>query len=109
MSNIASYNVCMFDLAALVEEFLEYLDDVELLTANIPVIDNVTGELFPQDIKQMKVQLAKHISSPVLWEKGINTLINLDCKQFFEIGYGNTLTKFGFFIDRSLQHKAYCS
>lgn len=88
-------------------EFSKYLDKLELLPTNIPVIDNVTGVLLPSNIEQMKIQLAKHICSPVLWEKGINTLTGLGCKKFFELGYGNTLTKFGFFINRSIEHISY--
>lgn len=90
-------------------EFSKYLNTVELLPVSVPVIDNVTGELLPAGVEQMKTQLAKHICSSVLWEKGVNTLIKLGSKKFFEIGYGDTLTKFGFFINRSIEHISYVS
>ena len=88
-------------------EFLEFLNTLELLPLKTPVIDKVTGIFLPSDGKELKSQLAKHICSPVLWEEGINTLIKSGCKNCFEVGYGNTLTKFGFFINRSIKHVSY--
>lgn len=87
-------------------EFLRFLNDIEIKEFKTPVVDNVSGGLLPSDQLNLKYQLAKHISSPVLWEKGIRFLIRQGCNKFIEIGYGNTLTKFGFFIDRSLEHIA---
>jgi len=86
------------------ENFQRYLDGIDLGQISIPVVDNVTGKFLPLEISKLKIQLARHLSFPVLWETGIKTLIHSGCKEFIEIGYGNTLTKFGFFIDRSLNH-----
>jgi [acyl-carrier-protein] S-malonyltransferase len=71
------------------------------------LIDNVTGEPFPQDVEAMKASLVRHLSRPVLWEKGIRHLLALGVRTFVEIGFGNTLTKFGFFIDRSARHSTF--
>lgn len=87
--------------------FRAYLQDIPLNKPELPVIDNVTGDFLPAPEGEMKEQLALHLSSPVQWAKGIKTLIAHGSTEFVEIGYGNTLTKFGFFIDRSVQYKSF--
>lgn len=86
--------------AACLEQTLQQLPQ-------IPVADNVTGQLLPEDLPALRRQLVRQISAPVRWQQGIETLIRLGCKHFVEIGYGNMLTKFGFFIDRSCHHTAF--
>lgn len=87
--------------------FADYLDTVDMKLPEIEVIDNVTGEFMPQDMKALKDDLCRHISHPVLWEKGMRHLIDHGCKEFVEIGHGSLLTNFGFFIDRHLDHKTF--
>jgi [acyl-carrier-protein] S-malonyltransferase len=87
--------------------FKAYLADVPLAPARVPVIDNVTGDVLPSDRPPLDTQLARHLDHPVLWEKGIKTLLERGARRFVEIGYGNVLTKFGFFIDRSVEHQAF--
>ncbi len=91
------------------KEFLKYLQNIDLKTPIYPLVDNYTGTLFPNDIDQMKLNLAKHICHPVLWEKSIKTMIAMGCSEFIEIGYGNVLTKFGFFINRDVEFKTFYS
>ena len=67
------------------------------------VINNVNGELFPAGDQVQ--QLGAHLSHPVRWEDGIRSLIAAGCQEFIEVGFGNQLTKFGFFIDRSRSHR----
>lgn len=74
---------------------------------SLPVVNNVSGDLMPDETEAIKSELVKHVCSPVQWEKGIRTLIARGCDTFTEVGYGNVLTKFGFFIDRSLEYKAF--
>lgn len=73
----------------------------------IPVIDNVTGEFLPQSVDEIKEQVRKQVTHPVLWDKGIKTLIASGCGRFVEIGHGNVLTKFGFFIDRNAEFTSF--
>lgn len=87
--------------------FGAYLQDVSLRQLNLPVIDNVTGNFLPSTAAALKGQLASHLCAPVRWDKGIKTLIAQGCTEFVEIGYGNTLTKFGFFINRTVQHRSF--
>ena len=73
----------------------------------MPVIDNVTGDFLPDDVSQIKEQLVKHLTHTVRWETGLKLLVSQGCTRFVEIGYGNTLTKFGFFIDRQATFESY--
>lgn len=82
------------------EPFRAVLAQTEIASPRIPVIDNVTGDFLPADPQRIREQLVKHLSSAVLWEKGIRTLIGKGVKEFIEVGYGNMLSKFGFFISR---------
>jgi [acyl-carrier-protein] S-malonyltransferase len=94
-------------LAQAGDSFREYLQDVPLNKPELPIINNVTGDFLPVTEPEMKEQLALHLSSAVRWDKGIKTLIAQGSTEFIEVGYGNTLTKFGFFIDRSVRHQSF--
>jgi [acyl-carrier-protein] S-malonyltransferase len=91
-------------LAKASSAFKAYLQDIPFNKPELPIIDNVTGDFLPTTELEMKEQLALHLSSAVQWAKGIKTIIAHGGNQFIEVGYGNTLTKFGFFIDRSVQY-----
>ncbi|MCI5059439.1 MAG: ACP S-malonyltransferase [Alphaproteobacteria bacterium] len=85
--------------------FEEFLKNIEFSSPQVPTIDNVTGELFGSDIEQIKAQLVLHLSHAVQWEAGIRTLMDKGSKEFIEFGYGNMLSKFGFFISRDAEFK----
>jgi [acyl-carrier-protein] S-malonyltransferase len=87
--------------------FAAQLRDREWNTQQIPVVDNVTGEFLPNDPALVKEQLVKHLTHPVQWQAGLKMLVNHNCTRFIEIGYGNTLTKFGFFIDRTATFESF--
>jgi [acyl-carrier-protein] S-malonyltransferase len=81
--------------------FRKYLDSISFEPVSIPVVDNCTGELLPDDPVKLRDQLANHLILPVRWEDGINTLIANGINTFVEIGHGSMLSNFGFFIDRT--------
>lgn len=85
------------------KQFRIWLDSIHL-SGGHPVADNVTGSWLPLGEKELKDQLAAHLDSPVQWEKCLKMLISQGTKQVIELGCGQTLTKFGFFIDRKVQH-----
>lgn len=87
------------------EPFLKALQDEPITLAANKVLDNVTGDFLPADRKSLLEQLAAQVFSPVKWEQCIQRLVKENVKQFREIGYGNMLTKYGFFIDRSVKHE----
>lgn len=80
--------------------FAAYLNTVEICPPRLSVADNVTGGFFKIDIEQIKTQLVKHLTHPVLWEQSIRTMMATGTTHFIEMGYGNMLSKFGFFISR---------
>lgn len=100
-----AWHCSLLDQAA--AAFGVYLQSIAFNRPALPVINNVTGDFLPAAEAAMKAQLAAHLSAPVQWEKGIRTLIAQGSSEFVEIGYGSTLTKFGFFIDRSVRHRAF--
>jgi [acyl-carrier-protein] S-malonyltransferase len=85
----------------------DHLRNCDWKEPQIPVIDNVTGELLPNDVAGIKEQVIKQVTAPVKWDTGIKTLVKLGCNRFVEVGYGNVLTKFGFFIDRNADFSHY--
>ena len=85
----------------------EHLRQCDWKKPHVPVIDNVTGELLPDDVDAIKEQVIKQVTAPVKWDTGIKTLVKLGCDRFVEVGYGNVLTKFGFFIDRNANFSTY--
>jgi [acyl-carrier-protein] S-malonyltransferase len=88
-------------------DFHVFLDRIPFRPPSIPVVDNVTGQFLPSNIHELKATLARHLSHPVQWERGIVSLIHLGCKEFVEVGFGNTLSKFGFFIDRRVPWRTF--
>lgn len=94
-------------LAEASREFESYLSGISLKPWTIPVCDNVTGEFLPADERRLKTSLARQVSSPVLWEKCINTMAAHGCTELMELGFGNVLTKFGFFINRKVTHSSF--
>lgn len=82
------------------EPFATLLENMVFQEPKISIVDNVTGLLMPQNPEEIKQQLVKHLSHAVQWEQSIRFLIDQNVKEFIEVGYGNMLTKFGFFISR---------
>lgn len=73
---------------------------------SIPVIDNTTGDWLPDQNDARRTALAVQVARPVLWMQGLRTLAAAGVRQTIEVGYGDVLTKFNFFTDRSLAHCA---
>jgi [acyl-carrier-protein] S-malonyltransferase len=86
------------------DELLGFLRQETIGATAVPVIDNVTGDFLPGDAKSCLERLADQVCQPVRWARGIETLVRSGVTRFIEVGYGNVLTKFGFFINRTVQH-----
>lgn len=100
-----AWHSSILDEAAL--EFEKYLRTCKFEKPVAQIIDNVTGDYMQTDIESMIITLAKHVSHPVQWHKGMLRLVGDSVTEFVEIGYGNTLTKFGMFIDRTVEHRMF--
>jgi [acyl-carrier-protein] S-malonyltransferase len=85
--------------------FEDHLARVELRAPSVPVMDNVTGEALPSDPSALRKTLARHLAAPVQWERSVRTMIAGGAESFVEVGYGDMLSKFGFFIDRKKKHQ----
>ena len=58
----------------------------------LPIVANVTGELYPADRESILDMLAKHVSSPVQFIKGMKTLYENGARIFIEVGPKRVLT-----------------
>lgn len=88
-------------MAGAVAPFRSFLDSVDLIQPTAPVIDNVTGNFLPSSGGALRDTLAAHLVSPVKWLEGIRAILAAGESDFLEVGYGDMLAKFGFFIDRN--------
>jgi [acyl-carrier-protein] S-malonyltransferase len=93
-------------LAPAVDRLARLLASVELRAARVPVIDNTTGAWLPEDPAARRSALARQVAAPVRWHEGVRTLIGHGARELLEVGYGDVLTRFGFFVDRSVAHRA---
>lgn len=78
------------------------LEGITVKPMNIPVVTNVTGKIVESsdDIKDI---LIKQVSSPVLWEDCIMTMIQNGVDIFVEIGPGKVLSGFVKKIDKNVK------
>lgn len=80
----------------------EFLDGVKVSPQKIPVVSNVTGDLFPEDPNEIKELLISQTYSPVRWEQSIRRMIQLGVDKFIEVGPGKVLSGFMKKIDGSI-------
>jgi len=80
----------------------EFLDSVKVSPPKIPVVSNVTGDLFPEDPNKIKELLISQTYCPVRWEQSIRRMIQLGVDNFIEVGPGKVLSGFMKKIDRSI-------
>ncbi len=79
------------------EEFKNYT----FHDANIPVVANVDASV-EKEVDEIKNNLIKQVSSSVLWEDCMNTMIQQGTDTFIEIGPGKALTSFGKKINKDI-------
>ena len=91
-------------LRAAVSPFRAFLDTIALRQPKVPVMDNVTGKPLPADPSALRDTLSQHLAQPVRWDACVRTLLAAGAGSVVEVGYGDMLSKFGFFIDRRVQH-----
>lgn len=82
------------------EKLQKELENITILPMKVPVATNVTGKLVESeaDIKEL---LVKQVSSSVLWEDCVQTLIQNGVDTFVEIGPGKVLSGFVKKIDKT--------
>lgn len=79
----------------------EYLKQVELHDPVIPYVANVTAD-YVTNVIEVKPLLSKQVSSSVLWQQSVESMIADGVDRFIEIGPGKTLAGFIKKIDRNV-------
>ncbi|MEM7467409.1 MAG: [acyl-carrier-protein] S-malonyltransferase, partial [Pseudomonadota bacterium] len=87
--------------------FREYLNSFTFDRPVAPVFDNVTGLEIADKADALRDTLTQHLTSPVLWSKSIENMIGGGCSEFIELGFGSTLSRFGFFINRKVSYRSF--
>ena len=78
------------------------LAKVKLSPPVVPVISNVTGQAHGE-VADISARLVEQVTSSVLWEKSMRTLLAQDFTRFIELGPGTALSGFLKRIDKSAQ------
>jgi malonyl CoA-acyl carrier protein transacylase len=72
----------------------EVLDRLRIAGPKLPVVANVTGELYPTTRQEVRDMLVQQIASPVQWVKGLETLWREGVRTFVEVGPKKALKGF---------------
>ena len=87
-------------LAVAAEKFKDELQNLSVLQPVLPVISNLTADIF--DIECYADQLTLHMVSPVRWVECVEKAKNMGVTTFVELGCGKTLVNFVKKIDGDL-------
>ncbi len=77
-------------MAPIVKEMSAYIDKVDFGKPTVPVVQNVTGEI-SESVSEIKENLKKQLTGPVLWTKTLGTMQKIGADEFFEVGPKNVL------------------
>ncbi|MEI7772832.1 MAG: acyltransferase domain-containing protein, partial [Chloroflexales bacterium] len=78
------------------------LNRLHIAEPALPLVANVTGELYPTTVEAIKDILELQIASPVQWVKGLETLYVQGCRVFIECGPKKALKGF---VDDVIGHR----
>ncbi|MBA4383704.1 MAG: beta-ketoacyl synthase, partial [Anaerolinea sp.] len=68
------------------EPVRQVIERMHVMAPKIPIVANVTGELYPSSAEEITDLLAKQVASPVQFVKSMQTLYNLGTRVFVEVG-----------------------
>ena len=77
-------------MAPIVEEMGQYIDSIHFNNPQIPIVQNVTGEM-TTDASEIKENLKKQLTGAVLWTKSVLTMQENGVDRFYEVGPKNVL------------------
>jgi len=72
----------------------EVLDRMSVSPPRLPLVANVTGDLYPTEPDAIRDLLQRQIASPVQWVKGLQTLYAQGVRTFVEVGPKRALSGF---------------
>ncbi|MEI2690905.1 MAG: beta-ketoacyl synthase N-terminal-like domain-containing protein [Anaerolineae bacterium] len=70
------------------------LDRLSISEPALPLVANVTGEIYPTTVEGIKDILELQIASPVQWVQGLETMYREGCRVFVEVGPKKALKGF---------------
>ena len=76
------------------EPLRNVLDRLDIRQPQLPLVANVTGDIYPTDVEAIKDMLKLQIASPVQWVKGLETLYASGIRTFVEVGPKRALRGF---------------
>lgn len=68
------------------------LERIIVSEPSIPVVFNVSAK-FTARPEEIKANLVKQVSSPILWEQSVRVLIDAGIERFISLGPGNSLSR----------------
>ncbi len=74
--------------------FREVLNRLDISSPAIPLVANVTGDIYPTKPNAIRDILEEQVASPVQWVKGLETLYAQGCRAFVEVGPKKALKGF---------------
>ncbi|KAA3659002.1 MAG: acyltransferase domain-containing protein [Chloroflexi bacterium] len=72
----------------------QVLDRLDIQPPKLPLVANLTGELYPTGVEEIKDVLQLQVASPVEWVKGLETLYANNIRTFVEVGPKRALRGF---------------
>ena len=72
----------------------QVLNRLRIAPPQLPLVANVTGEIYPTEVEAIKDLLEQQIASPVQWVKGLETLYANGVRTFVEVGPKKALKGF---------------
>ncbi|MCA9897220.1 MAG: SDR family NAD(P)-dependent oxidoreductase [Anaerolineales bacterium] len=76
------------------EPLRRVLDRLDIRPPQLPLVANVTGDVYPTEVEAIKDLLKLQIASPVQWVKGLETLYDHGIRTFVEVGPKRALRGF---------------
>ena len=76
------------------EPLRKMLDRLDIRPPQLPLVANVTGDIYPSDVTAIKDMLKLQIASPVQWVKSLETLYAHGVRMFVEVGPKRALRGF---------------
>ncbi|MBW7958149.1 MAG: acyltransferase domain-containing protein, partial [Candidatus Promineofilum sp.] len=70
------------------------LDRMHITPPRLPLVANVTGQVYPTGATEIKDLLERQIASPVQWVKGMQTMYDAGVRVFIEVGPKRALRGF---------------
>ena len=77
-------------MSPVVEDMSKYIDSIDFKNPEIPIIQNVTGNIIT-DASEIKENLKKQLTGAVLWTKSVLTMQENGVSEFYEVGPKNVL------------------